>query len=116
MEMDMEWKWSGNGAQFVKIVWTGLDLGQSVDLKPYDRYRNFTKLDKSNTETRLYLIDWQICAKVEGLDTNTTNFFNTIRVKTVLTLIWIGAAVPLSFEFGVEWIWIQLHGVGWNWG
>ena len=39
-----------------------------------------------------------------------------MRVKTVLTLIWIGAAVPLSFEFGVEWIWIQLHGVGWNWG
>ena len=34
MEMDMEWKWSGNGAQFVKIVWIGLDLGQSVDLKP----------------------------------------------------------------------------------
>ena len=39
-----------------------------------------------------------------------------MRVKTVLTLIWIEAAVPLSFEFGVEWIWIQLHGVGWNWG
>ena len=57
MEMDMEWKWSGNGAQFVKIVWIGLDLGQSVDLKPYDRYRTFTKHDKSNTETRLSLID-----------------------------------------------------------
>ena len=75
MEMDMEWKWSGNGAQFVKIVWTGLDLGQCVDLKPYDRYRTFTKHDKSNTETRLFLIDWQICAKVEGLDTNTANLF-----------------------------------------
>ena len=24
--------------------------------------------------------------------------------------------VPLSFEFGVEWIWIQLSGVGWNRG
>ena len=24
--------------------------------------------------------------------------------------------VPLSFEFGVEWIWIQFSGVGWNWG
>ena len=36
MEMDIEWKWSGNGAQLVKIVWIGLDLGQSVDLKPYD--------------------------------------------------------------------------------
>ena len=57
MEMDMEWKWSGNGAQFVKIVWIGLDLGQSVDLKPYDRHRNFTKRYKSSTETRLYLID-----------------------------------------------------------
>ena len=56
MEMDMEWKLSGNGAQFVKIVWIGLDLGQSVDLKPYDRHRTFTKRDKSNTETRLYLI------------------------------------------------------------
>ena len=43
-------------------------------------------------------------------------YFNTILVKIVLTLIWIGAAVPLSFEFGVEWIWIQLPGVGWNWG
>ena len=75
MEMDMEWKWSGNGAQFVKIVWIGLDLGHSVDLKPYDRYQAFTKHDKSNTETMSYLIDWQICAKVEGLDTNTANLF-----------------------------------------
>ena len=57
MEMDMEWKWSGNGAQFVNIVWIGLDLGRSVDLKPYDRYGTFTKHDKSKTETRLYLID-----------------------------------------------------------
>ena len=57
MEMDMGCKWSGNGAQFVKIVWIGLDLEQSVDLKPYARHRTFTKHDKSNTETRLYLID-----------------------------------------------------------
>ena len=75
MEMDMEWKWSGNGAQFVKIVWIGLDLGPSVDLKPYDRYRTFTKHDISNTETRLYLMDCQMCAKVEGLDANTANLF-----------------------------------------
>ena len=67
----MEWKW----AQFVQIVWIGLDLGQSVDLKPYDRYQTFTKHDKSNTKTMSYLIDWQICAKVEGLDTNTANLF-----------------------------------------
>ena len=33
MEMDMEWKWSGNGAQFVKIVWIGLDLGAECRLK-----------------------------------------------------------------------------------
>ena len=33
MEMDMEWKWSGNGAQFVKIVWIGLDLGYD-DIEP----------------------------------------------------------------------------------
>ena len=57
MEMDMEWKWSGDGAQFVKIVWIGLDLGQSVALTPCDGHRTFTKRDKSNTETRLYLID-----------------------------------------------------------
>ena len=54
MEMDIDWKWSGNGAQFVKILWIGLDLGQSIDIKPYDRYRTFTKHDKSNTETRSY--------------------------------------------------------------
>ena len=29
-------------AQFVKILWIGLDLGQSIDLKPYDRCRTFT--------------------------------------------------------------------------
>ena len=75
MEMDMEWKWSGNGAKFVKIVWIGLGLGQSVDLKPYDRYRTSTKHAKSNTATRLYLIEWQICAKDEELDTNTANLF-----------------------------------------
>ena len=39
-----------------------------------------------------------------------------MQVKTVLTLIWIGLDVPLIFEFGVEWIWIQRYGVGWNWG
>ena len=55
MEMDMEWKSSGIGAQFVKIVWIGLDLGQSVDLKPYDRLRTFTKHDKSNTDEQGYI-------------------------------------------------------------
>ena len=35
----------GNGAQLVKILWIGLDLGQTVDLKRYDRYRTFTKHD-----------------------------------------------------------------------
>ena len=33
----------GNGAQFVKILWIGLDLGQTVDLKGYDRYRTLTQ-------------------------------------------------------------------------
>ena len=27
-----------NGAQFVKILWIGLDLGQTVELKRYDRF------------------------------------------------------------------------------
>ena len=44
----------GNWAQFVKIIWIGLDLGQTVDLKRYDRYRTFTKHDISITETRFY--------------------------------------------------------------
>ena len=44
----------GNGAQFVKILWIGLDLGQTVGLKRYDRYRTFTKYGISNKETRLY--------------------------------------------------------------
>ena len=44
----------GNGAQVVKIVWIGLDLGQTVDFKRYDRCRTFTKHDISITETRLY--------------------------------------------------------------
>ena len=34
----------GNGTQFVKTLWIGLDLGQTVDLKRYDRYRTFTKI------------------------------------------------------------------------
>ena len=42
----------GNGALFVKILWIGLDLGPTVDLKRYDRYRAFTKHDISITETR----------------------------------------------------------------
>ena len=44
----------GNGTQFVKILWIGLDLGQTVDLKRYDRYRTFTKHGISIKETRLY--------------------------------------------------------------
>ena len=44
----------GNGAQFVKILWIGLDLVQTADIKRCDRYRTFTKHDISNTETRLY--------------------------------------------------------------
>ena len=29
---------------------------------------------------------------------------------------WDGCPIPLTFEFGVEWIWIQISGVGWNRG
>ena len=61
----------GNGAQFVKMLWIGLDLGQTVDLKPYDRYRTFTKYDINNTETS---------AKIEGLDTHTANT-GSFRIK-----------------------------------
>ena len=44
----------GNRTQFVKMLWIGLDLGQTVDLKLYDRYRTLTKHDITNTETTLY--------------------------------------------------------------
>ena len=44
----------GNWAQFVKILWIGLDLERTVALKQYDRYRTFTKHDINITKTRLY--------------------------------------------------------------
>ena len=43
----------GNRAHFVKILWIGWDLGHTVDLKRYDRYRTFTKHNISDKETRL---------------------------------------------------------------
>ena len=46
LEMD------GNGAQFVEILWIGLDLGKAITLKRYNRNRNFIKHDLSNTEAR----------------------------------------------------------------
>ena len=40
MEMDMEWdmdkEWDGNWAEFVKMLWIGLDLGKAINLKRYD--------------------------------------------------------------------------------
>ena len=48
LEMD------GNGAQFVKRLWIGLDLGKAISLKRYNRYRTFIKHEISNTEARLY--------------------------------------------------------------
>ena len=48
LEMD------GNGAQFVKRLWIGLDLGKAISLKRYNRYRTFIKHDISNTEARSY--------------------------------------------------------------
>ena len=44
----------GNEAQFVKILWIELDLGQTVDFKRYDKYRTFTKHGISNREAGLY--------------------------------------------------------------
>ena len=44
----------GNGAQFMKMLWIGLDLGEAIGLKRYDRYGTFIKNDISNTEARLY--------------------------------------------------------------
>ena len=49
--VEREWKWGTICEN--RMDWIGLDLGQSVDLKPYDRHRTFTKRDKSNIETRL---------------------------------------------------------------
>ena len=43
----------GNGAQFVKILWIGLDLEQTIGLKRYHRYRAFTKYDINITVTML---------------------------------------------------------------
>ena len=48
LEMD------GNGAQFVKRLWIGLDLGKVINLKRYNRYGTFIKHDISKTEARLY--------------------------------------------------------------
>ena len=40
----------GNGAQFVKMLWIGLDLEKAIGLKRYNRYRNFIKHDINKTE------------------------------------------------------------------
>ena len=44
----------GNGAQFVKRSWIGLDFGKAISLKRYDRYGTFIKHDIKNTEATLY--------------------------------------------------------------
>ena len=49
MEMD------GNGAQFVKRLWIGLDLGKAISLKRCSRYGTFIKHDISNTKARSYM-------------------------------------------------------------
>ena len=40
MDMDMEWdmdkEWDGNWAEFVNMLWIGLDLGKAINLKRYD--------------------------------------------------------------------------------
>ena len=64
LEMD------GNGAQFVKRLWIGLDLGKAISLKRYNRYRTFIKHDISNTEARLYPKNTAVIEKY-ALDTST---------------------------------------------
>ena len=64
----------GNGAQFVKRLWIGLDLGKAISLKRYNRYRTFIKHDISNTEARSYPKNTAVIykyAKFEALDTST---------------------------------------------
>ena len=53
----------GNGAQFVRMLWIGLDLGKAINLKRYDRYRTFIKHDITNTETMLYLKNTTVVEK-----------------------------------------------------
>ena len=59
LEMD------GNGAQFVKRLWIGLDLGKAISLKRYNRYRTFIKHDISNTEARSYPKNTAVIEKYE---------------------------------------------------
>ena len=56
----------GNGAQFVKRLWIGLDLGKAIRLKRYIRYGTFIKHDISNTEARLYPKNTAVIDKYEG--------------------------------------------------
>ena len=39
----------GNGAQFVKMLWIGLDLEKAIGLKRYNRYQTFIKHDINKT-------------------------------------------------------------------
>ena len=67
----------GNGAQFVKRLWIGLDLGEAISLKRYNRYGNFIKHDISNTEARLYpknaAVIEEYVSNLKHLDTSTAN-------------------------------------------
>ena len=55
----------GNGAQFVKVLWIGLDWiwGKAIDSKRYDRNRTFIKHDKNNTDARLYPKNTEVIEK-----------------------------------------------------
>ena len=46
----------GNGAQFVKMLWIGLDLEdlEAISLKRHNRYGTFIKHVINITEARLY--------------------------------------------------------------
>ena len=66
----------GNGAQLVKILWIGLDLGQTVDLKRCDRYRTFTKHDIPSVSQKMSLFISLIPQKLKVV-------FSSAMVQTV---------------------------------
>ena len=74
IEMEYRLEMDGNGAQFVKGLWIGLDLGKTISLKRYDRYRTSIKHDINNSEGKVisqeYSSDSEVCVKFEALDTS----------------------------------------------
>ena len=48
----------GSGAQSVKSLWIGLDLGKAINLKLCDGCRTSIKHDISNTKARVGIWFW----------------------------------------------------------